>query len=137
MSREAELSTIGHVLARHGGVRFALVFGSTARETARTDSDIDVAVAVDAGTNLIQLSTDLTHAVGREVEIVDLSGAGVPLLEEVLQDGVVVYERQSHAAASWRGRVLSDLEVDRPWYARMRDAWLRRVAERGLIDGQS
>jgi len=137
MTRDAELSTIGHVLARHGGVRFALVFGSTARGTAGAESDIDVAVAVDSGTDLIQLSADLTQAVVREVEIVDLTEAGVPLLEEVLQDGVVVYERRPHVAASWRGRVLSDLEVDRPWYARMRDAWLRRVAERGLIDGQS
>jgi hypothetical protein len=50
---------------------------------------------------------------------------------------VVLCEGAAGAAAAWRSRTLSDLEIDRPWYARMREAWLRRVAERGIADGQS
>jgi hypothetical protein len=62
---------------------------------------------------------------------VALPDAGVPLIEELLRDAIVVYEQPAYAAASWRARVIADLEIDRPWYARMRDAWLRTVAERG------
>ena len=113
----------------------ALLFGSVARDTAGQKSDVDVAVD-EAGADLPQLSAELTQAVGREVQIVTLGDAGVPLLEEILRDGIVVYERTPHAAASWRSHTIADLEIDRPWYARMRDAWLRRVAERGLGDGQ-
>jgi predicted nucleotidyltransferase len=125
-----------HVLAATSGVRFAMVFGSTARESAGSESDLDIAVDLDAATDLAQLSANLAQVAGREVDIVDLRDAGVPLLEELLRDGVVLYERRPHVAASWRAHVLSDLEVDRGWYARMRDAWLKKVAERGLGDGQ-
>lgn len=137
MTLEVELAPIRGVLARHAGVRFALLFGSVADGTAEEHSDVDLAVDAEPGTDLVGLSADLTAAVGRESEVVLLGDAGVPLLEELLRDGVVVYERRPHAASRWRAQVLSDLEVDRPWYARMRDAWLRKVAERGLGDGQS
>ena len=130
-------AALKRALARHTGVRFALLFGSVARGTAGSESDLDIAVDVDAGTDLVQLSADLTQAVSREVEVVNLRDAGVPLLEELLRDGIVVFERKPHASATWRAHVLSDMEVDRAWYARMRDAWLKRVAERGLGDGQS
>ncbi len=136
MNHEA-LEALRLALAPHTGVRFALVFGSVARGTAGSDSDLDIAVDADPATDLAQLSADLSHAVFREAEVVNLRDAGIPLLEELLRDGIVVFERQPHAAATWRARVLSDMEIDRAWYARMRDAWLKKVAERGLGDGQS
>lgn len=137
MTREEIVAGARAVLAGAGGVRLALLFGSVARNSAREDSDVDLAVAVDPGMDLARLSAELSRVIGREVQIVDLAEAGVPLLDEIIQDGIVVYEARPGIAASWRSRTLGDLEIDRPWYARMRDAWLRRVAERGLGDGQS
>ena len=32
------------------------------------------------------------------------------------------------AAGRWLARALSQLETDRPWYERMRDAYLRKLA---------
>ncbi len=75
---------------------------------------------------------DLSRACGAEVDVVDLATAGVPMLEEFVRDGVVVHEGARYAHARWRTQALVSLETDRPWYGRMRDAWLRRVAERGV-----
>ena len=123
-------------LVGRADVRLAILFGSVARDAATAESDVDLAVDVDPRVDLAELSSSLSLAVGRELDVVRLSDAGVPLLEELLRDGIVVHEGVPYAAARWRSRVLSDLEIDRPWYARMRDAWLRRVAARGLGDGQ-
>ncbi len=46
------------------------------------------------------------------------------------RDAVVVAEHARGAAARWRAHALIDLENDRLWYERMRDAYLARLAER-------
>jgi predicted nucleotidyltransferase len=112
-------------------VRVALLFGSQARRTAREDSDVDLAI-VGQGVDVLELRNELSQALGREVDVVHLTDPGIPLLEAVIRDGVVVHEAIPGCAAMWRSRALATLETDRPWFARMRDAWLRRVAEQGL-----
>ena len=136
VNRDEAVQAMRLVLEQEPRLRLALLFGSVARSSASEQSDIDLAVQGDE-LDLAQLSAALSSALGRETQVVGLRDAGVPLLEELLRDGVVVYERPPHTAATWRARAIADLEIDRPWYARMRDAWLRRVAERGLRDGQS
>jgi len=117
-------------------VRVAILFGSQARGRARPDSDVDVAVLVAPGADLLQLAADLGAALGKAVDVVDLDQAFVPVVAEVIDHGIVVHEGARGAAATWRARALCDLEIDLPWYRRMRDAWLARVADRGLGDGQ-
>lgn len=110
----------------------ALVFGSISRGVDRADSDVDVAV-VGPGVDLLALRAELSNQLGREVDIVHLDDdVRIPLLEEILRDGVVAYERQAGDAALFRSRALATLETDRPWFARMRDGLLRRVAEKGI-----
>ena len=112
-------------------VRLALVFGSRARGTATPTSDVDVAVGAP-GVDLLDLTAELSRATGLEVDVVDLGHAGVPLLTRILREGVLVHEHRSGTAATWRAHALADLETDAPWFARMRDAWLARVAARGV-----
>lgn len=83
-------------IAAFGGVRLALLVGSFARGGGRHDSDVDVAV-IAPDVDLLELAAVLGQRVQREVDVVSLDTAGIPLLEEIV-----------------------------------RDAWLRRVAERGL-----
>ena len=129
---EALLDALRHALSGRSEVRLVLLFGSCARGTASEGSDVDLAVLADP-LDAAALSADLTLALHREVEAVDLADdLGVPLLEAIIQDGVVVHEGAPGEAARWRARALIDLETDRPWFARMRDAWLRAVAEHGL-----
>ena len=112
-------------------VRLALVFGSRARGIATPTSDVDVAVGAP-GVDLLDLAAELSRAAGLEVDVVDLEHAGVPLLARIVREGVLVHERGLGTAATWRAQALADLETDVPWFARMREAWLARVAARGI-----
>ena len=112
-------------------VRLALVFGSRARGTATPASDVDVAVGAP-GVDLLDLAAELSRATGLDVDVVDLEHAGVPLLARIVREGVLVHELRPGTAATWRALALADLETDAPWFARMRDAWLARVAARGI-----
>jgi predicted nucleotidyltransferase len=121
---------IRQVLRGRADVRLAIVFGSRARGTAGPTSDVDVAVRAP-GVDVLQLAADLSRVTGHEVDVVDLEDVSVPLLARIVQDGVGVHEARPGALATWRARALTDLETDRPWFARMREAWLARVAAHG------
>jgi len=66
------------------------------------------------------------------VDLVSLEDPGFALLEELIRDSVLIYEAAAGIAARWRSHALSELDLDRPGFERMRDAWLARVASRGL-----
>jgi hypothetical protein len=125
------LAALRTALEAHAGVQLALLFGSRARGAAGPDSDVDVAV-LGRGVDRLALAASLSRAVGYEVDVIDLADPGVPLLEELVRDGIVVREATPGTGALWRARALAQLETDRPWYARMRDSWLARVAREGL-----
>lgn len=125
------IQVIRQFLRGRTDVRLAIVFGSRARGTATRASDIDVAVRAP-GVDLLGLAADLSRVTGHEVDVVALEDLGVPLLDRIVQEGVAVHEARPGAVATWRARALADLETDRPWFARMRDAWLARVASRGV-----
>lgn len=108
-------------------VRLALLFGSQARGKARGDSDVDVAIEGDV--NTLALISELSDATGREVDVVELRRAGYPLLKALLREGIVLHEAARGIAADWRTRTMFQVEVDRPGWERMRDAFLERLAE--------
>jgi hypothetical protein len=70
----------------------------------------------------------VSEATGLEVDLVELVGAGYPLLRALLRDGIVVHEGERHAAARWRTSAILQVETDRVWFERMRDAYLARLA---------
>jgi uncharacterized protein len=115
-------------------VRVAILFGSEARGTASADSDVDI--AVDArNVDILGLRADLVSCLDREVDVLDLRDATIPMLERILREGLVVYEAFRGAGALWRSQTLATLETDRPWYERMRDAWIVRVRDHGVSNG--
>lgn len=109
-------------------MELALLFGSRARGRAGAGSDVDVAVG--GAVDVLALAAELGRATGLEVEVIDLREVGYPLLRALLRDGVVLHEGQPHAAARFRTRAILETETDRPWFERMRDAYLRRLAAR-------
>ena len=135
MDRDELLAKLRSSLVGRDDVRLALLFGSRARAIFRPDSDVDVAVDGTA-LDLLALAATLSEALEMEVDVMSLDDPGVPLLEVLVRESVVVHEASRGAAATWRSRVLTTLETDRPWFARMRDAWLRRIAERGVGHGR-
>jgi predicted nucleotidyltransferase len=110
-------------------IGLALLFGSSARGRARSDSDVDVAV-LGRDLDLLALAADLADAVKGQVDVVDLAQAGYPLTQALLRDGIVLHQGTPGAAAAWRTRAILETETDRPWFERMRDAFLKRLAER-------
>jgi predicted nucleotidyltransferase len=127
----ALIQSFQQVLHARTDVALALLFGSRARGDASESSDVDVALLAPSA-DLLEIGARLSQASGLEVDVISLTDPGVPLLDELLRDAVVLYEARPGAYATWRSHVLADLEIDRPWYERMRDAWLERVAERGV-----
>jgi len=132
MTPDQAIPAIATALRNVRGVHLALLFGSVARGTAKPTSDVDVAISADTTIDLLDVSARLSATLGAEAHVVRLEDATIPLQQELIRDGIVAYEGKPYAGAAWRSRTLLDLEIDGPWYARMRDAWLHRVATRGL-----
>jgi hypothetical protein len=72
--------------------------------------------------------------VGAEVDVIDVAEAGYPLLKAIARDGVVLHEAFRGAVGRWRAQTITTLETDRPWFERMRNAYLKRLAE-GRVNG--
>jgi predicted nucleotidyltransferase len=82
---------IRHVLAQHGDIRLAILFGSLAKGRATPESDLDLAVLMDAplsAATKMALIGDLSLAMGRPVDLIDLRVTGESILGQVLKYGV-------------------------------------------------
>ena len=79
------------------GIAELLVFGSHARGTARTDSDVDILYVLQPGRRLgweiEQLSDELSALLGRPVDLVSLSA-----LHTLLRPAVLAEARELYAA---------------------------------------
>ena len=127
------LAALSGVLAGRAEVELALLFGSTARGEAGPGSDVDVAIRGLAGHTVdrLGLAADLSAAARREVDVVDLDEASYPMLRSLLRDAIVLHEGRPGAGADWRTRAILETETDRPWFERMRDAYLAHLAAGG------
>jgi len=129
MTRDEIKDRLSRALSGRTDVRLAVLFGSQARGTARPDSDVDV--AVDApGADELKLCVELQETLGCDVDVVSLRTESIPLLHSIVRDGVVVHEARRGAGALWRSHALATLETDLPWFRRMADAALVRLAAR-------
>ena len=85
--------------AAHRGVTAAYLFGSEARNEARADSDVDIAVLFDVAPDpalmgaALTLEGDLERHLARPVDLVVLNTAPADLVHRVLRDGVIVFDR--------------------------------------------
>ena len=51
------------------------------------------------------------------------------MLKAVLRDGVLIHQGRKGALGDWRSQAIARTELDRPWFERMRDGFLRKLAE--------
>lgn len=78
------------VLERHKAIHFALLFGSLAKGSAHRESDVDLAVGATHPLSVqekIELISELAEAIGRPVDLIDLSTVGEPLLGQIIAGG--------------------------------------------------
>lgn len=104
-----------HVLGSQP-VRFAYLFGSHATGTARPDSDIDIAVRLDAAVPPARY-LDLSLALARElaaasglggVEVVVLNEAPLPFRARIVAYGVVIYSVDEPARVEFESRTFRE-----------------------------
>lgn len=94
----------------HGVVRLAL-FGSTVRNDARPDSDVDILVdyAEDRGLSLLDIAglrLYLSDLLGREVELADRKRLKPFLKDRILAEAVEVFPLPGHRSLAPEGRIM-------------------------------
>ncbi|MBK6846165.1 MAG: nucleotidyltransferase domain-containing protein [Proteobacteria bacterium] len=136
MRREAELvaQTDAWLSTRLPDLQALYLFGSTAAGHDQRDSDLDLAVLLPRPLTALarwELEQGLAHALGRDVDLVDLRGASTVMRVQVVAYGRLLIDRDPPIRALFEALALSD-------YARLneeRRAILRDVQLRGSVYG--
>jgi predicted nucleotidyltransferase len=121
---------IRQVLHRHGSIRLAILFGSLASGRATAASDLDLAVLTDAPLSAetkMALIGDLSLAIGRPVDLIDLKTTGEPLLGQILKHGVLLFGTESDYAELIKRHLFEDADFmpyRRRILAERRRAWI-------------
>ena len=78
------------VLSGFADIYLAVLFGSVAKESARVDSDLDIAVLANhklSTDEKIQLIEAFAQKIGRPVDLIDLFDPPQPLLGQIIKTG--------------------------------------------------
>ncbi len=81
-------------------VRVIYMFGSYAAELNAPKSDIDIAVLVPNRLDSIerwQIQNELADELGKEVDLVDLLSASTVMQNQVIHQGICIYDEANHA----------------------------------------
>lgn len=124
-------AAIVSVLERHPSVTMAILFGSLAAGRGRPDSDLDLAVSTTAPLTVVarvELIDELAAAVGRPIDLIDLTQAHGPLLQQVLTTGrLMLCRNRTEYAELLRRQAYEEADL-MPYYRRIlatrRQAWI-------------
>lgn len=125
-------SHIRQILGRYDDMRLAILFGSLAKDRATPHSDLDLAVLM--GTRLtaetkITLIDELSQAIGRPVDLVDLRVVGEPLLGQILKHGVRLFGSDGDYAELLKRHLFEEADF-MPYRRRIlgerRQAWIEK-----------
>jgi predicted nucleotidyltransferase len=123
-------SRIQQVLTLHGGIRLAILFGSLAKGRATPESDLDLAVLMDAPLSAetkMALIGELSQAMGRPVDLIDLRATGESILGQVLKHGVRLLGSDSDHAELIKRHLFDEADFmpyRRRILAERRQAWI-------------
>jgi predicted nucleotidyltransferase len=118
-------------MARYPSVVLVILFGSVAKDRARNDSDLDIAIATSTPLTApthIAIIENLVLAFGRPVDLIDLDRTHNPLLQQILTKGrrVLCHNRTRYAELLLR-MVYEEADYS-PYYRRIlsdrRQAWI-------------
>ena len=121
---------IRQVLNQHGGIRLAILFGSLAAGRATPESDLDLAVLMEAPLSAetrMALIGELSQATGRPVDLIDLRTTGVSVLGQILKHGVRLFGSDSDYAELIKRHLFEEADF-MPYRRRIlterRQAWI-------------
>lgn len=119
LTKEAR-EAVADYFAELADVDAAFLFGSQARGTAKSGSDVDVAVLLKHGApkdvlRPVTYTNDLMDILNRsDVDVVILNRAPPVLVHRVARDGHVLYATSNTVVAEFGIRALQQLEDTRP-----------------------
>ena len=121
---------IRQILSRQGDIRLAILFGSLAAGDATPQSDLDLAVLMRiplSAETKMTLIGELSQAIGRPVDLIDLRVAGEPLLGQILKHGVRLFGSDTDYAELLKRHLFEEADF-MPYRRRIladrRQAWI-------------
>lgn len=138
--REQLIEVLRPVLEADARIAYALVFGSAARGTAHSHSDVDIALGLTAGSvlgtlEIGELVSSLERVAGTGADIVMLHEAAPGLAYRIFRDGHLVFARDPRALAARRAQAILEYLDFRP----IEDLFSRTILStpsRRLSDGR-
>ena len=131
MKHDELIDEVATLLVRETGIRLALIFGSLAKGRARSDSDVDVAVAADRPLDIgikMRLIEQLAVLTGRPIDLVDLLVADGLILNQVLVEGRLLFCRDHALYARLMRRMIFNQEDAMRYHRRIlavrRNKWI-------------
>lgn len=105
------MEALRRVLADDPRIAYALLFGSAARGTAHSGSDLDVAIGLRANVRMTpralgELVSTLERAAGRPVDVLLLDEAAPPVAYRAFREGRVVVENDHRAFVERKTRAI-------------------------------
>jgi predicted nucleotidyltransferase len=118
------LSRLREGLRTEPNVRFALLFGSTARGDDTEESDVDLLVEMRDRQPTVDLAVKLEERLGHQVDVVALEDAHPLLLAEAAREGRVLVDRKDR----WQSFSADRARFERRARARYRSQKRRALA---------
>jgi predicted nucleotidyltransferase len=114
MRQDIERRIAAFFASNERAVAAVYLFGSTARDEARPDSDVDVAVLFDTAPAAtlngprFSLEGELERALGSRVDIVTLNDAPVDLRIRILREGRLLVDRRPSVRIAFEVRTRNE-----------------------------
>jgi uncharacterized protein len=112
-----KMSRLREALTAEPAIRLAYLFGSNARGDESPTSDVDVAVWTERPIPLIDLgglAERLAHAIGQQVDLVDLHAAPPLLCRQVVAEGEALLVRDAYFKLEFEIEAVRRYEDTRP-----------------------
>ena len=119
------------IINKFPSIQVLYLFGSHASNTARADSDVDIAVFTDGNDSTtmdLELGVFLQERLGRPVDVVIMQKASPILQHEVLLQKVRIFEKSPAARALFENQSLRAY-LDALHYQRKRAIWSNRYGQ--------
>ena len=129
MNDIAIIQTARDYFLRDSRLKLAILFGSFATKKNSLQSDLDVAVAYGHQLSIdekVTIAQNLSIAINREVDLIDLFDANGVLLQQILNNRVTLVNRDSELY----GKLISKRVTEEADFMPLYDAMLKARRER-------
>ena len=130
-----EIDAVSNTLKAFPYLSLAILFGSVANNTARFESDIDLAVLAEkplTASQKIKIIEALADATGRAIDLIDIKTAGIPIMSEVIQGKRLLGTDEVFGTVCSRHLIdaADFLPIIKRTLKERRDAWLTQLSNK-------